>query len=657
MLHSCLMTSAAQLNNLNDRQKEAVLYTEGPLLVMAGAGAGKTKTITERILHIIRKGVAPYEILAVTFTNKAASNMRDQVEKLLAKDRVINSPISNYDRPYVSTFHSLGVQIIRDNSAKLNRPRHFAIFDRSDSLAVIRSAIKEINLDPKQFEPNKFLSIISKQKGDGVTLEDYETRATDNYLDRILLTIWQKYEAALSKEKAYDFDDLLLVSQNLLEKNADILAAYQNRWKYIHIDEYQDTNKVQYKIAKLLAAKNKNICVVGDVDQSIYSWRGADFKNLIRFEKDYPEAKTILLEENYRSTKTILKAANDVIKKNIFRHEKNLFTQNPEGEKITLFGAYDENGEAVYVAEKTKELTSTGVDPSEIALLYRANFQSRILEEVFLTENIPYQVLGVRFFERKEVKDALSYLRAAMNTEGSADIKRIINTPARGLGKTTVLKLFSGKEKELPEKTAKKISDFKNTLYRIKETADKAKLSETILYVIKESGLKKHFEEMGDEGEEKLLNIFELVSVAQKYDFLPPLEAVERFLTDAALASDQDDLKEEKKGVRLMTVHAAKGLEFDYVFVTGLEEDLFPHSRPDASKKNAEEKEEERRLFYVALTRARKKLFLTYANVRTIFGNRSLNIPSSFLDDIAPEILESEFSDSENTGGKIIYLD
>ncbi|MDO8492877.1 MAG: UvrD-helicase domain-containing protein, partial [bacterium] len=642
---------------LNEKQKEAVLHTEGPLLIVAGAGAGKTKTITERILHLIKKGVPPHEILAVTFTNKAAGSMKERVEKLLSNDRSINNPVSNFERPFISTFHSLGVHIIKEQSAHLGRPRHFTIFDRSDSLSSIRKAVKEIGLDPKQFEPNKFLSIISRQKGEGTTLADYETKATDNYLDRILLLIWQKYEKSLSEEKAYDFDDLLLISKNLLEQHKDIRELYQNRWRYIHIDEYQDTNRVQYEMAKLLAEKNKNICVVGDIDQSIYSWRGADFKNLMRFEKDYPETKIVLLEENYRSTKTILEAANSVIEKNVLRPKKNLFTQNVVGEKISLFGAYDEAGEAAYIAQKTQMLIQQGVNPSEIALLYRANFQSRILEEIFLTENIPYQVLGVRFFERREVKDTLSYLRAAMNTEGVVDLKRIINTPARGLGKITILKLFGGQEKELPEKTRKKISDFKNILARIKEKADALKLSETILFVIKESGLEKYFKEMGDDGEERLLNVFELVSVAQKYDFLPPEEAVEKFLTDAALASDQDDLKEEKNGVRLMTVHAAKGLEFDYVFICGLEEDLFPHKHPEGGKKNDEEKEEERRLFYVALTRARKKLFLCYASVRTIFGNRQLNIPSSFLDDISPEILESEFSDDETSHGKILYLE
>jgi DNA helicase-2/ATP-dependent DNA helicase PcrA len=644
-------------HNLNSEQKKAVETTEGPLLILAGAGAGKTKTITYRILNLIKKGVAPNSILAVTFTNKSASEMRERVIKLIEEDPELNLPISFAERPFVSTFHALGVHIIKREAVHLNLPRHFTIFDRSDSLSAIKDAVKTLSLDPKQFEPAKFLGIISRKKGDGISLQEYETVATDNYIDRLLLSIWQHYEKKLREEKALDFDDLLLKTKNLLRDHKEIRESYQKMWRYIHIDEYQDTNRVQYEIAKLLAGESHNICVVGDIDQSIYSWRGADFKNIMRFEKDYQGTKTILLEQNYRSSKTILKAANMVIEKNTLRKDKNLFTENEEGEKILLHGAYDEVHEAEYIANKASELIASGIEPSEIAVLYRANFQSRILEEKFLGYNLPYQVLGVRFFERKEVREMISYLQAAFSPDSTSDIKRTINTPPRGIGKTTLLKIFASDEKSLPSNTKAKIENYRSMLRRIKDVALSKPLSETLNFIIEESGLKQYYEEMGSDGEERLENMYELVAVGSKYDMFPCEEAVEKFLTDAALASDQDDLNEKKDGVRLMTVHASKGLEFDYVFISGLEEDLFPHGRPDGGKKNVEESEEERRLFYVAITRARKKLFLTYASIRSMFGNRMINAPSSFIEDLTPEILESEFGETDNYHGKVIYLE
>lgn len=644
-------------DGLNDSQRKAVNKINGPLLILAGAGAGKTKTITHRIINLIKSGVSPRNILAITFTNKAAKEMRERVFKLIAEDKTINLPVSTSERPFLSTFHSLGVHILKENSGRINLRRHFTIFDRSDSIRTIKNAIKDSNLDPKQWEPGRMLSIISKWKGDGISLSDYEEKATENYLDRTLLIIWQKYEATLKKESALDFDDLILKTYQLLRDDKEVREKYNNIWKYIHIDEYQDTNRVQYDIAKLLAGENKNICVVGDIDQSIYSWRGADFKNIMRFEKDYANTETILLEKNYRSTKKILRAANEVIAKNTLRKEKNLFTENPEGENISLFGGYDEGAEASYVAERIQELINKGVSPKEIAILYRANFQSRLLEESCLIFNIPYEVLGVRFFERAEVKDMLAYLRFAIEPESTTDLARIINTPPRGIGKVTLAKILSNDIDKLPAKAKESYESFIKITERIREVIKEKKLSESLHEILTISGIKKYLEEDSSEGEERLANIFELIVVAEKYDPLPQLEAIEQFLTDAALASDQDDIKENRETVKLMTVHAAKGLEFDYVFITGLEEDLFPHSKPDGSKKNLEDNEEERRLFYVALTRARKKLFLTYASVRNIFGSRVINIPSSFIDDIAPEILESESRDNGNFHGKIIYLE
>ncbi len=644
------------LEHLNKPQKEASLHTEGPLLIVAGAGAGKTKTITHRILHLIRKGVNPENILAITFTNKAAKEMKERLFKLLSEDVTLNLPISSSERPFVSTFHALGVHIIKENGRLLGIPRYFNIFDRSDSVKAIRQSMEYFSIDTKQFEPSRILSIISKEKGAGVSIGEFESRGERDFVGSIVKKVWGKYENILAENKALDFDDLLLKTLNLLKENQNIREKYSSIWKYIHIDEYQDTNIVQYQTAKLLAEKHKNICVVGDIDQSIYSWRGADFKNITRFEKDYQEAKVIVLEQNYRSTKIILEAANMIISKNIMRKEKNLFTENENGEKISLYGAYDESDEAYFVANKARELITKGVSPKEITVLYRANFQSRILEEAFLSEKVPYQVLGVRFFERKEVKDTLSYIRAALEPENIIDIKRIINSPARGIGKTTILKIFSGQEAELPQKTKDKISDFRKILSDIKKKIETSKTSEAVLYAIVESGAKREFESGKSEDLERLENLYELVSLSKKYDFLEGTEGTERLLTDAALATDQDDMKEDFNAIKLMTVHASKGLEFEYVFITGLEDDLFPHSKPDGEKKNKEEAEEERRLFYVALTRAKKKLFLSYASVRTIFGLKRVSAPSEFLEDIDETLTENARQDNAPRG-KIIYLE
>ena len=644
------------LENLNTPQNEASFHTKGPLLIVAGAGAGKTKTITHRILNLIKGGVNPENILAITFTNKAAKEMRERLFKLLSEDLALNRPISSLERPFVSTFHALGAHIIKENARLLGIPRHFNIFDRSDSVKTVRQSMEHLAIDTKQFEPSRILSIISKEKGNGVSFAEFDSTEKHDFIGSIVKKVWGKYEAFLAENKALDFDDLLLKTLNLLKENQNVREKYSSVWKYIHIDEYQDTNMVQYQIAKLLAEKHKNICVVGDIDQSIYSWRGADFKNITRFEKDYQEARVITLEQNYRSTKIILEAANMIISKNIMRKEKNLFTENEKGEKISLYGAYDESDEAYFVANKIRELISNGISPKEIAVLYRANFQSRILEEAFLSEKIPYQVLGVRFFERKEVKDILSYLRAALEPENIIDIKRIINSPARGIGKITILKIFSGQESDLPQKTRDKISDFRKILFNIKKKIETSKTSEVALYAIVESGVKRELESGKNEDLERLENLSELVSLSKKYDFLEGKDGIERLLTDAALATDQDDMKEDLDAVKLMTVHASKGLEFEYVFITGLEDDLFPHKKPDGEKKNKEEAEEERRLFYVALTRAQKKLFLSHASVRTIFGLKSVSAPSEFLEDI-DETLTENVRQNNAPRGKVIYLE
>ncbi|MEO8637911.1 MAG: UvrD-helicase domain-containing protein [Candidatus Taylorbacteria bacterium] len=630
------------LDELNFEQKEAVCHTEGPLLVIAGAGAGKTKAITHRILHLIKQGVPPHAILAITFTNKAAKEMRDRVSALLKNDKELNLPISFEERPFVSTFHALGVHIIKENAGALGLTRYFTIFDRNDSLRAVKEALQSADLDPKQFEPGKILRIISKEKGNFVTEEMYEETVGNSYFPRIVSLVWKKYEDTLRKEKALDFDDLLLKTALLLKNKPGVRERYQTIWKYIHIDEYQDTNRVQYEIARLLSEKYRNLCVVGDADQNIYSFRGADIKNILDFEKDYPDARTILLEQNYRSTQNILHSANTVIKKNKRRKEKNLYTKNGEGEKLTLFEGYDEVEEAHFIAQKAKELGAKGVSLEEIAVLFRANFQSRILEEAFLSHTVPYQVLGVRFFERKEIKDVLSYIRASLNPDALSDIKRIINSPPRGLGKVTLIKIFANREADLPAGARAKVAQFKNLLLKIKEEIEKLKPADLIKFVIKESGLEESLKKGGDDDLERLENLRELVTVATKYHYLPLQEGIEKLLEEAALASDQDELAERKNGVKLMTVHASKGLEFEYVFITGLEEDLFPHRKITEDDVSEEAGEEERRLFYVALTRAKKKVYLTFAGIRTIFGSKHMNIPSEFLGDLDESLLETE---------------
>ena len=647
------------LVGLNPGQTEAVLQTEGPLLIFAGAGAGKTKTITCRIMHLIKNGVEPKNILAITFTNKAAKEMRDRVMNALEKENGLRG-MSYAEKPFISTFHSLGVHILKENSREIGLIRNFSIFDKSDSQRVVKEIVKDMGLDPKQHEPNKILGIISREKGNLKNARDFaESIIGENFTSHhdLVSKIWNEYERKLAAEKALDFDDLLLKTYKLLKSNKEVLEKYQNIWKYIHIDEYQDTNKVQYMTVKLLAEKHKNLCVVGDIDQNIYSWRGADIKNIMNFEKDYSNAKIVLLEENYRSTQNILAVANSIIKKNTNRVEKNLFTKNVEGEKVSLYAGFNETEEAQYIANKAKELIATGISAKEIAVLYRANFQSRALEDAFLLKSVPYQVLGTKFFERKEVKDIISFVRAGLNPDSMTDIKRIINVPVRGIGKVTIIKIFAGQKEELPESTLIKVNQFYNLLAEIGKIAQEKKPSEVIKFIIKESGIEKELQAGNDEDKERLENMRELATLAIKYDHFPLGEGIEKLIEEAALVSDQDSLDQAGKAedaVKLMTVHASKGLEFDYVFITGLEEDLFPHQRMNTAK-NKEDGEEERRLFYVALTRARKKIYLTYANTRTIFGSTQSNTQSQFIGDVPEEFLEADqgFEYRE----KIIYLE
>ncbi len=652
------------LRGLNEKQKEAVLQTEGPLLILAGAGAGKTKTVTHRILHLIRQGVSPDKILAITFTNKAAREMKEKVEKLIATDRGINFPISEASRPFVSTFHSLGVYILREAGSAVGVNRNFTIYDRSDSRSTIKEILVDHGYDPKQWEPSKILSTISRAKGDFQTPSMYEADHEDSTTTDVIVMCWREYDAKLAKEKALDFDDLLYKTAELLEKHPKVREFFQQKWQYVHIDEYQDTNRVQYVIASQLLNENKNIAVVGDIDQNIYSWRGADIKNILSFESDYPEAKIVVLEENYRSTTTILEAANTIIEKNIHRRKKNLFTKNGEGEKISVYTAIDEGDEARFIADKCRDLINAGTAGSEICVLYRANFQSRAIEEAFLNKSVPYQILGTKFFERKEIKDLLSYIRAAVNPDSTSDIKRTINTPARGIGKVTMLKVLQGASHELSASQIQKVNQYHDILRSIAGKVKTEKASEVVKHALLVSGLEQNLREESTPDENRLENARELATLATKYDNLPAPEGIEKLLEEAALASDQDELDQKQKssvgndknGVKLMTIHASKGLEFDYVFITGLEQDLFPHSKVNEPGLTPEEREEERRLFYVALTRARKKLYLTHAHLRTIYGSKNVCSPSEFISDIDESLLD-QTKPEPLSGIKSIFID
>lgn len=611
------------LSGLNDRQKEAVLEISGPVLVVAGAGSGKTKTLTHRIAHLIKTGVSPDKILAVTFTNKASQEMKERIKDLVSLE-------GRY--PKISTFHSLCLFILRENSGENGIPKNFSILDESEAMSLIKEAIKELKIENDKLTPRFFKSQISFLKNKNLKIEEL---ITESHNDTIIKNIWNIYEKKKRENHALDFDDLMTKTLELLESNRDILHKYQDRWDYVHVDEYQDTNKLQYKITRMLSDNNKNIFVVGDADQSIYSWRGAEISNIIDFEKDFPGAKTILLEENYRSTKNILDAANNIILQNKNRIDKNLFTQGTSGEKISVYMAKNERDEAKHVGEEIVSLLDSGVKANQIAILFRANFQSRTFEEKMLYMGIPYQVLGIKFFDRKEVKDIVAYIRASMNRESMVDIKRTINYPKRGIGKIGLEKIVSG-EKLNGALELKKQAYFK-ILDEIKEYIPGKKVSEIISFVLEKSGIKTDLMSQGEEGHERLSNIFEFQNFGNKYDLLEGEEAILTMLDEVSLLSDQDSIQNDpKSGVKLMTVHASKGLEFDHVFIVGLEEGLFPYEKEGESKKDGEE---ERRLFYVAVTRARKRLFLSYCVTRFIFGSLSLQEPSIFLQDIPSNLV------------------
>lgn len=634
------------LSHLNPRQREAVLATTGPVSVLAGAGSGKTAVLTTRIYHLIRQGVAPESILAVTFTNKAAREMRERLFQKLGHDPHLNPYATNVPLPLIATFHGLGRELLETYGSALGIPKHFTIYDRDDSKSAIREALKALDIDPKEVPPNSILGRISKAKGEGMTLQEFRDKhGRESFRSRIVAEVWIRYEEKLKKEKSLDFDDLIVLPVRLLTNHDDVRARVQERFSHLHVDEFQDTNELQGKLAQLIAGDRKNIFVVGDIDQSIYTWRGATIDNLLKFEEIYTAAQHIVLEHNYRSTKTIVEAANGIIEHNRNRKEKRAITDNEVGDRIMIHPEANAEREARWIAHQAAKAVRNGQAPEEIAVLYRTNFQSRVIEEAFLHAGVPYRLLGTRFYDRKEVKDVLSWIRLSLDPSRESDRMRAIQSPPRGIGKVTLGKVLAGKADTLRAADRAKVDAFESLIASLREAAETASPSAFVKLIIERSGLEAALLKEGEDGQERLENAKELGTLASRYDGMPGLEGISAFLADAALAGDQDEMDrdEKKKGVVLMTVHAAKGLEFDTVFVSGLEEGLFPHEGMGNDEDRDEE--EERRLFYVAVTRARKRLILTLARVRRIYGTDYMSEPSSFLRDIDPLLVNYDEAD------------
>ena len=629
------------LDNLNKEQKEAVLYNDGPLLILAGAGSGKTKVLTTKVAYLIEeKNISPYEILAITFTNKAAKEMKDRLSLLIGD---ISRNIQ------VSTFHSFGLRLLRDNCNVLGYDRNFVIMDSDDSLTVVKKILKDMDYDPKVYNPRAIRNKISSCKNEMIMPRDYEKYAVSEY-EKVVLKVYEKYEEKLRRNNSVDFDDLLILPIRLFNENKDILEKYQDRFKYVLIDEYQDTNEAQYILTKLISSKYRNITCVGDDSQSIYSFRGANYKNILNFEKDYKDAKTILLEQNYRSTKTILNAANDVIRNNKARKDKNLWTANEEGEKIKYYRAYNERDEAQYTIRKIKELVARNVSYQDIAILYRTNAQSRTLEEEMLKENMPYRVVGsFYFYSRKEIKDLIAYLRLIHNPKDNVSLLRIINTPKRGIGLKTIENLTK-KADELNKSIYEVIDSskelaFKEIIEKLRILKEDLTLTELIDKVLDASGMRAELEsEKTLESEVRLENLEEFKSITKSFEEREGLVSLEDFLLEISLISDVEEYKDDDNRVSLMTVHSVKGLEFDYVFIVGLEEGIFPHLN---SLMETSELEEERRLCYVAITRAKKELFLINTKRRTLFGRDQINPPSRFISEVNSNLIESNVKEEE----------
>ena len=624
------------LTKLNDKQREAVMETDGPILVLAGAGSGKTRVLTTKVAYLVlEKDVLPENILAITFTNKAAKEMKERVHKMLGSDSY---------RIQISTFHSFGLLLVKENYDKLGFDKNFTILDSDDVLTIIKRILKDMNLDPKVYNPRAIRNKISSAKNELMDSNYYSRFANSEY-EEIVLEIFRKYEKKTSKNNSLDFDDLLLLPIKLFKENPDILKKYQERFKYILVDEYQDTNEAQYKMIKMLSAKYKNICVVGDIDQSIYSFRGANFRNILNFEKDYPEAKVIPLEENYRSTKNILNVANDIIKNNKQRKEKNLWTQNEDGPKIRYHRAYDEKDEANFVKNEIQKLIDSGEPRSSIAVLYRTNAQSRNMEEALLKDSIPYKVVGsFYFYNRKEIKDLICYLKLLYNPHDDVSLLRIINVPKRQIGPKTIenlsVKAVSNGTSLYEAIDSGKELQFKNLIEDIKRESENLSLTELVDLILDKSGMRQELEATKTiEAEVRLENLEEFKSITKNFEENNGIIALDEFLDEISLVADVSEHNDNDDVVTLMTIHSAKGLEFDHVFIIGLEEGLFPHNN---SLYDDDELEEERRLCYVAVTRAKKTLTLVNAKRRMIYGNTSVNPPSRFISEIDDKYLEKD---------------
>lgn len=624
------------LSTLNDKQKEAVEWPDGPILVLAGAGSGKTRVLTTKLAYLVNeRGVNPYNVLAITFTNKAAKEMKERAFKMLGSDAY---------QMQISTFHSLGLLLIRENYEKLGFEKNFTILDSDDSLTIIKKILKDMNLDPKFYNPRAIRNKISSAKNELMDSNYYSRFANSEY-EEIVLEVFRKYEQKVLKNNSMDFDDLLLLPIKLFKKYPEVLEKYQDRFKYILVDEYQDTNEAQYILIKMLSKKYKNICVVGDLDQSIYGFRGANFRNILNFEKDYPDAKVIPLEENYRSTGNILNVANDIIKHNKQRKEKNLWTKNDSGPKIRYHRAYDEKDEANYVMEEIKKLIISGEEKSNIAVLYRTNAQSRNMEEALLRENIPYKVVGsFYFYNRKEIKDLISYLKLIYNSNDDVSLMRVINVPKRQIGPKTIENLATksvDKGVSLYEAIdSGKELEFKKLIEKLKKESENISLTELVELILVESGMRRELEDSKTiDAEIRLENLEEFKSITKNFEENNGVISLEEFLLEISLVSDMEEHKNNNDVVTLMTIHSAKGLEFDHVFIIGLEEGLFPHSN---CLDSPDEIEEERRLCYVAVTRAKKTLTLVNARRRMLYGNTNSNPPSRFISEISDEYLDKD---------------
>lgn len=642
------MNSTSILEGLNEAQYEAVTTTNGPLLIVAGAGSGKTRVLTHKIAYLLEmENVQPWQILAITFTNKAASEMKQRLEKLIG---------STVNDMWVSTFHSACVRILRRHSKEIGFNSNFVIYDTSDKETLIKQCLKQLDIDPKQFSPKAISATISNAKNQLINAQKYY-RGADDYYTEVVAKVYKVYEEKLEANNAFDFDDLLMKTVELFQHNEQVLEFYQNKFSYILIDEYQDTNRAQYIFVNLLAKKHKNLCVVGDPDQSIYRWRGADINNILSFERDYPEAKVIKLEQNYRSTACILNAANSVIKNNIGRKDKNLWTNKPNGDKVFLIHAEDEQDEAFKVVSQIIELkNSCNLYYGDMAVLYRAHAQSRAIEEELIRNNISYQIFGgTKFYDRKEIKDILAYLRILVNKDDDLSLARIINVPKRGIGAASWSRVENyaldmkistfdallqiDRIPGLSGKAAKKLQDFRELMNHFRKQMGKLSVKELTSQLLNETGyLEALIQEDTLESETRRDNLKEFLNVTANYDKNNPNGSLEDFLAEVSLVTDIDDYVDEADKLVLMTLHTAKGLEFPVVFILGMEEGTFPHFR---SLENDHEMEEERRLCYVGMTRAEEKLFLSYANRRFMFGEIYSKIPSRFLEEIPEEYINN----------------